>query len=654
MPLVATTFDCFEKQKNTINFEVQMKKIFSALFVILFAACLSVVPTSLTAKAETQDIYFVEPSAIAACGNFLFVADSVDDGTQSILHCFALSDGTDGKTQGQPTHVRTLDNLTDGVITGLSASNYALAADTSEYVGSLYVLTGNVATLYNVKTDGSLVAAADDEDFAYTTISAEGLADVCIGKYLDDLVPYYLTTELKYYQKANKRYTIAISGKTNSAKCFAYGDYVYFVFDGICQRYNGKLGEFQPSDTFNDENNPVKMSSQKVAVGGYAYTAFDGTEGCVALYDNKNIFGVVDNQQASKVLLATDEITVEDVAASNYGVYALDSNNQVWLYAMGENGYAKTSAFVGSDTVSIAPPTAFTSFTLAVSTGYPTNIVYKTSDETTSIESVKKNFNNTEYVVLGYDGDENSAYYYVLVGEKFGWIKKSPNATIQTDEKAQVIDTAVSQDLKYIAKFASLNTAYVYNLPFESSGYTEVSQKATDMKTVTLLQKFDRNDTQWYYVSYPDGEQTKFGFVKKNALGEFSVDGSSKTDLVLIKGEKKINASLFEAVKLYATADLTAGTEMYNGDSLIKLYSGRRVSLVKTSGDAAEIIVIKDDGSTEYGWIAAKYLIDGNKITSNAVAGLVFLSVAVVLGVVLLVLFKIRKDKKDRAARNVD
>lgn len=624
-----------------------MKKICSALLVItlicLLCASLDVVAFAASDVGSNGDVYFVEPVSVAVVDDYLFVADKVDDGAKSILHCFKCSKGEDGKITFSSVFARD-DLATDGaVITKLSASEHAFAQSTDGYVGSLYVIIGNVATLYNVKTDGTLAAAADDSAYAYTTINKEGLVDVCIGQYTDYLAPYCVTsTNLFVYDTTvtNPDYKpMFTESKNNVTSCFADSTYVYFTENGVCRRYEGRDRGYI-DDTFNQNN--VKMTSG-TATGVYTYGETD-----VAIYDAHNLRGIVDNTSASKDLLTLTEISIIDVAPSKFGgVFILDSENQVYLYALGETAYTKTDFYVGSDTVSLTPPTAYTSFTLAQSVGYPTNIVYKTTDDEHSVDGVKKNFNGTDFIVLGYDGDEDCAYYYVLIGESFGWIRKTnASDTPSTDTKINVVPTEVSTDLKYQSKFNSLNTAYVYELPFENASKTAVKQSATAMITVTLLNKFDRDGMQWYYVSYPQDEATCYGFVKTNALGQFSIEANAPTELILLKGERKINASLFEAVRLYATADLTDGTEIYSNGKPIKLYSGDMVRLVQTQDDAAEILILRDDGSTDYGWVAANYLIESDAITSNAVVGIVLLCAAVVLAAVLIVVFKLRKSKK--------
>lgn len=627
-----------------------MKKICLALFTILLSACffISNIDTGATAFAASEvgsngDVYFVEPVSVAVVDDYLFVADKVDDGAKSILHCFKCSKAEDGKITFSSVFARE-DLATDGaVITKLSASEHAFAQSVDGYVGSLYIIIDSVATLYNVQTDGTLVAAADDAAYAYTTINKEGLVDVCIGQYTDYLAPYCVTsTNLYVYDTTvtNPDYKpLFTESKNNVTACFADSTHVYFTENGICRRYEGRDRGYI-DDTFNKNN--IQMTSGS-ATGVYTYG-----DGNVAIYDTHNLRGIVDNTAASKDLLTLTEVSVIDVAPSKFGgVFILDSENQVYLYALGETAYAKTDFYVGSDTVSLTPPTTYTSFTLAQSVGYPTNIVYKTTDGEHSIDGVKKNFNNTDFIVLGYDGDQNCSYYYVLIGQQFGWIRKTTaDATPSTDEKITVIPTEVSGDLKYQSKFNSLNTAYVYELPFEAANQTTVKQSATAMITVTLLNKFDRDGMQWYYVSYPQDETTCYGFVKANALGQFEIDKTAATELVLLKGERKINASLFEAVKLYATADLTDGTEIYSNNKLIKLYSGDMVKLVQTQNGAAEILILRDDGTTDYGWVAAKYLIESDAITSNAVVGIVLLCAAVVLAAVLIVVFKLRKNKK--------
>ena len=268
------------------------------------------------------------------------------------------------------------------------------------------------------------------------------------------------------------------------------------------------------------------------------------------------------------------------------------------------------------------------------------------------------------FIVLGYDGSSACPYYLVLVGDRFGWVMKSDGATApEDDDKITVLSSRVNETVDMKAKLTSPGDVYVYDLPYDGDRATKIkyTQSAQNLTEVSLLQTFRQTvstdaqgdattvDLVWYLVSFeqPDGTETK-GFVKQSDIGYFSVDPKSTIGLEVHKANLKINATLFEAVTVYATADLTKGAELYNAKgNIVKLYSGDRVFLLSKSdnGLAAEICILHNDNTADYGWIDASRLIDANQITANTIAGLSFLGGACLLAILLLVVFKVKKKK---------
>ena len=57
------------------------------------------------------------------------------------------------------------------------------------------------------------------------------------------------------------------------------------------------------------------------------------------------------------------------------------------------------------------------------------------------------------------------------------------------------------------------------------------------------------------------------------------------------------------------------------------------------------ICILHKDNAVDYGWIDANRLINVNSITANTIAGLSFLGGAIILGILLLVVFRIKKKK---------
>ena len=135
-----------------------MKAKFSlAICIVLLASLLCAVALPFAASTvayaeESHDIYFIDPTAVAVVGNYLFVSDNVDDNTKGIVWRFTLN------ADGVPTAGKQTD-IEGGRINGLSGSSISLS-DQDNVIGSLYVIRKNEAVLYDVASDGTLTANA--------------------------------------------------------------------------------------------------------------------------------------------------------------------------------------------------------------------------------------------------------------------------------------------------------------------------------------------------------------------------------------------------------------------------------------------------------------------------------------------------------------
>ena len=631
---------------------IRNKLYICAVLVAVVCLCLSFATvtagSATVANAETtesHDIYLIDPTAVATVGNYLYIADNVD-GSQGVVMRFEIA------ANGQPTKDTTV--LTTGKrIVGLSGSDIRIT-EADGTIGTLYVIYADEAVLYDVSSDGTLTQNANTyTHITDATIGNKTLVDVAVGMRDGAATVYVLyTSSIEFYHHYYQIWQISTSDFTNAKSLFYCDDYMYYVYGtdtvSSCRRIN-KAG-------FKDEHYTAPASI--APTGGFSFKAeADGTA-IPALYNSTEI-EFMQTPATDKANFATlngnDDLTVLDIAAVTSTVFVLDSNKQVRVYVKTTTeNFKRTDIHVGSDTVSQSFPTdqtKFTAYTLARSKGYPTNIVYRTTDTATSIAKVEDKFDGT-FIVLDYDGSTSCPYYYVLIGNKFGWIKKtSASDTPQTDDKITVLSSKVNDTVDLKAKFSTLSNVYVYALPFgEASNFT-YTQSANDMTEVDLLQTFkqttDEGVVTWYYISFDDKGTTRKGFVKQDDLGHFSVDPKSTIGLEVEKSNLKINATLFEAVTVYATADMTQGAELYNANGIVKLYSGDRVFLVEKSEDgrAAMICILHKDNAVDYGWIDANRLINVNSITANTIAGLSFLGGAIILGILLLVVFKIKKKK---------
>ncbi len=634
------------------------KSLCFALCAIIMVAICCNFNIATVANAEGQDIYFVDPTGVAVVGDYLYVADTVEEGSQNILHIFKLSDGADGTVAGKPVAQNTINNFdnTYGKIVSVSGSETPLNSDTTDLIGSLYINYGTAAELYNVKNDGSLVKS----DLSYTAWSEIGdITDVCVGKFAGKDAVYAVSDKL-YYHTYDATEMGILNNLTNATSVVYAKDasaekyFAYYFANGTCNRY-----EVSPS--FSMTGITISNVSDIKLTSGFNYN--DGTNNLFVVYNENNAY-TLNNQGANnfalsdKAALTVDPenaVKIVSIATSKYGIYVLESTNKVVLYNYASGEFKSTNAVqVGSDTVNLEVPTEFNSYTLAKSTGYPTNILYKTKGEN-SIDNAVNDYKEN-VIILGYEGAENCPYYYVLVGNnKFAWIKKSYNeegtATVSKpteDKKLTIENTTVSATVKYTANFTSLNYEYVYKLPFENSTKTEVKQKADAPITATLLQKFTWDNLSWYYVSYDADGTTSYGFVKNTSLGKFSSKVSEEQGVVVLE-KKKINATLFEAVTIYADRNLDEGTEICDENGIaVKLYSGQRVNVLSydEENNSCEVYLVHDDGSYDYGWISASRLIYTSQITTNALVGLITLGCAIILGVVLYAVFKAKKDKE--------
>ena len=601
-----------------------MKK-FTLLILLVALACTTVLGVCASAESVSGNIHFINPTAIAVLDNTLFVADVVEE-NKSVVLCFDID-----------TYAyKTLQ--IDGMVQNLSASQE-----------KLFVVLANCVQEYTFGTSLSLVKTHD----------LEGIVDICYGMYEDKSVLYYAQNvdgSINWYRQnlqTGVESTIA-EGKENTLDCIAFNengnDFTYFTAQNSIKRFNGTKGEYSSKDALNGN---LSLQTEFVPQALFTYTNASGNLQ-LAVYDKHNVFDITEKKEGenivgydakTSVFYRTMESDIECIASCNNKIFVLNSFNQIEVYTLGANGYTNSNVTIGSETVEVnmALPTKFTGFTLAKSTGYPTNIVYKTTNEQTSVENIVTDYYQ-DVIVLNFEGAEQLPYYYVLVGDKFGWIKKSDDVQVVADDpNMHITDTKVSANGVYTAKFTSANSVYVYDLPFADANKQNFSQSFDKLTTVTLLQKFnDSQNVGWYYVSFILDGDTKMGFVREGNIGQFQ-NVATKPQSTII-GDKKINSTLFNAVSVCLAPDLKDVLCDSNGKQ-VKLFSGEDVKAIKLSDDgkAMFVQVIAPDGKTITGWVDATRLIEVDDITSNAIIGICFVSVAITLGVLVVVVLVQRK-----------
>ena len=424
-----------------------MKAKFSlALCIVLLASLLCSVALPFAASTvayaeESHDIYFIDPTAVAVVGNYLFVSDNVDDNTKGIVWRFTLN------ADGVPTAGKQTD-IEGGRINGLSGSSISLS-DQDNVIGSLYVIRKNEAVLYDVASDGTLTANAK----SYTNVkptAEETLVDACAAMYDTNSNIAYLTDTMYVLDPLRDKFTKTINNIANSQAMFYSNNNLYYIANGTLANLYvpelqpqtvtiNNLGDFKPRDGFEFTD-----TSNKTTLALYNDTQIVFLEQKGSAYEP---YGTADTwDDITKLHPEVNDLRIIDVATTASTLYILDSNNQVYMYNK-ESASAKAviatsggnPVYIGSETVSQAIPTDIPSFKLARSTGYPTNIVYRTTDENVSIPQVYKKYTDT-FIILEYDGSHNCPYYYVLIGDQFGWVMKSDGVTVpENDDKISII-----------------------------------------------------------------------------------------------------------------------------------------------------------------------------------------------------------------------
>lgn len=589
------------------------------LIVCLVLLVMTFVPATAiaaTATSSQTNIYLINPSAIATVGNYLFVADNVSD-SESVLLCFNISQDT-------PSYAYSY-NVTKNVV-NLSTENGKLYAVTQDTV---IEFTVNGFTLTQSKT----FPVENVVDFTYgkNPVGAIGNSEWALT-----------ASNLSYYNGETFTPFGGITGLEQPKSCVVIGDFLYYLY-----YENGKT-VVKSFDCTNTTTSSIPLSN-------FAFSGMTKTVDELVLFNTKDIF--ITNKQSlhsESTAIITSQDTIVDVATANNRYYALNDKNKVDVYLFNGSSYVKSDVTIGSETVDLGIiPTDFNEFTLVKSLGYPTNIIYKTTDTETSVSDIIKD-NETQFIVLNFEGANALPYYYVLVGDKYGWVKKSDGINVPAnDNKLQLINNKVSDEVTYQAKFNSLKAVYVHSLPLTDSPTTMFEQSAKDLTKATILQKFaekvDNAEKIWYYVSYKIGSEAKFGFVESCDVSSFtSVQPADRINVEV--GEMKINASMFKAVNMYATDSMLEEEILYtdNGD-ILKLYSGDLVTVIREK-DGVSFIQAEKNKQTYFGWIKTDNLVGRHDITTNATFGLVCLAIAIALSITFVLLFwrkKVHKKKKD-------
>lgn len=630
-----------------------MKKIFVLCLCLILAA--TVPGLTAVASAETEDasdiIYFLNPRAITVLGDRLFVADIIES-NKSVVLCFDI---------GGDKPVYKFTSEIEGEIVNLSSTDKGEASDGDPLDGGkrLYAMFADKVIEYLVMDSSLGTAATFDvqgaKDFVFGTETGNG----------DGKGEYYATDNnvLRRIPDDEGFMNLGLGSLTSVVGIVSIDKYVYCVYETngklVAQRFDGdKLGVL-PNDVFNNESSTPAIP--KEVKGVFAYNGSS-----LGLYSNNRISYIdvgVDSCTDVSLLAEydSDNAQILDVELLGDKAYVLNNQNKIEIYSDAKPLGAWTKiATIGSEVLERKVPdikTDLTSFTLVRSSGYPGNIIFKTTGDN-SVENIVKDAD--EYIVLGYDGDSECNYYYVLYRDSFGWVKKSDNATSPEDDaKLNVVDTRVTaadpQVSKMRTKFTSLGGVFVYPLPRNSYATEEyqtvVENSATNRKEVTVLQRFADGDTVWYYVEFEDGGELRRGFVKKAQVGEFTVVPANTQHAIV--GNFKANTFLFGTVTVYdngipETMNDDHLSKLENGETL-RLRSGQRVTVISIDEqtEVAFVQIPNEDGTYNYGYVYFASLIKTTALTTNAAVGLALVGIAVILAIVLTSVF-VRKHKKKK------
>ena len=602
-----------------------MKKLLCISICLLFI-CVALVPAVVFAANDVADIiYFLNPTALTAVGNNLFVADKIEDGKSVILRY---------DVTGKEPLLQDMYEV-DGVVSNLASKEnsglYAILADkVIEFDTSFEKINRwNIANVIDVAYGADALAQSGKTEWMLRTNE--------LGRIGNN------DTLQQQYQLANGIGCITIDNVT----------YYLYKENGVlrCKSYNGQEHKI-PDDSLNRADSTASTYYLK----GYAAKGMFVWDNKVALFTDNDVsyiaIGELSCELAPIFNYDEDDSKIVDVATQNGNLYILNDKNKIEVYTQNDAGAFEKTFTVGSDELNQNEPTVsqFTSFTLVESKGYPTNIVFKTTGEN-SVDNIITDAES--YIIIGYEGEQNSNFYYVLLGDTFGWVKKTENAeSVAQDERLNIVDTKVSGDgFDYKAKFVSMNAVYVSSLPrqmfYNNENYRmQYEQSAKNKIEVKILQRFTEGETIWYYVSFEYNGATQHGFVRDKDVKVYITTGNN--DGIAAIAQRKVNSKLFSTVKVYNNGNPKTMTDenlAYDeNEKQIKLSSGTRVTLISIDDNGVAFIQIKK--SNVYGYVYANNLIPTNRLTTNATVGLSLLAVALVLGVTLTVVFLRRKRRK--------
>ncbi len=354
--------------------------------------------------------------------------------------------------------------VADATTTNSASDIHLINPSSTAVIGDTLYIADNV-------TDNSCVVLSFDISGSTPTYNGmqEYEGNICIMRAYNDIL--YILFEDKYLEW-NGTSTISYSVSIQDIAILSYEDttYKYTISDNTVYR-----------------DGVDKWQADSLVIIDYTlYLLYDGTSASLTLVSGNsvnepNTAGYTDStysymttngtilaySSSNSVLVDTTAVdtqldNINSVILHGDDVLVLH-NNQLTQYTLAEGIYSQGYT-IGSDTVSIDVPSLddITGYTLVQSTGYPTNIVYKTT-YSTSIASLIE-LDSQTVLILEYEGSQDNSYYYVYTDNGFGWIKKA-TTTLAEEGTLSIIDTSLNTTTNYTAKLISANGVTIYHLP---------------------------------------------------------------------------------------------------------------------------------------------------------------------------------------------
>ncbi|MDD4833018.1 MAG: hypothetical protein PHI78_05015 [Clostridia bacterium] len=529
------------------------------------------------ADSALNTVYLVQPKDVYYDGGSIYVVDIINDGADTVIH------------QIKSDLTSRVSYYIDGVTEKISVDGLSLYVMQKDKI-QLYGIDATTGTLAN----GVLIPAVNVKDFI-------------VVKNGTSTIVYYITDRYFYQYNISTKNLKRLYILTDIRSISYVNGKVAIIYGDTCMTYTDANGFDEDIITLSDG------CEKAFSIGTYTYF-YNGT----TVYD----------QNANAVLNVENGI-IETAVFGNY-LYVLGNDKKILQYSHSDGVFTLVENFViGDDKIDLLVPSDFTDFTYAYATGYPTNILYEAS-QSSNPASYKLLTDEDKFILLHYDGMEDSDYYYVFYKGAFGWLEKSA-AEISVD-KLHTYDTT------YDFVGEAVATAYIYSLPFYDDNGTYAVENVPKGTIFTITDRYENladSNAEWFYASYEIDGIVKSGFIRQSLVTNLSLAPETKIT------RYTVNTDLTNQLGLYEDIDLTEPVTDEAGNPVV-LTSGKQVSVISMDETTA-FVQVDVDGVKYFGYIDATKLIkDG--LTNYIALGLV-LGILVILGVVFFVIMAKRRKK---------